>query len=569
MKLIELGADRSSFKTVRFRDHGITLIVGDAAKGNSKEGSSNGVGKTLSLGLVHHLLGAKPNAKLAAAVPDWIFRLTIRLKGKEHLIERSGDGGQIFLDGKQLKLSGLREWLDASGAFRLDEHVPGLSFRALFTRFARYQREDCSDPVRTFKEKPVDSLIYSLYLLGVDTALAVSKKQVRLELDKLQKSAKSWQTDPLIKSILRTGLQPKLRVEKLSREIESLRTSLEEFQVAADYRALENEANILTDEVRHFDQQIAVRQFQLEGISKAIRIEPDISRSDLLNLYQGLEATFKPEALKHFETVEKFHESLAGLRKTRLERDQVALIQQIKELERQRTTAIRARDERLATLKGKKALDEYAAIANELATLEEERNRLREFLALTENLKAKQQILRERVVEEDRSTTEYLATDPVAAPNHYFQKLAEILYPKAPSGILLENKISERSQSRYDLLVQIEGDDSDGINAARILCFDWLLLMHGSNHSMDFLWHDNRIFAHIDPAPRAAWFKMTASVSAAAGKQYLATINTENFNAMQPHLDEAEWERLRDSVCLTLRGDHAENKLLGIQFGGN
>jgi uncharacterized protein YydD (DUF2326 family) len=132
---------------------------------------------------------------------------------------------------------------------------------------------------------------------------------------------------------------------------------------------------------------------------------------------------------------------------------------------------------------------------------------------------------------------------------------------------LLENNFSEKSQSRYDLLVQIEGDDSDGINAARILCFDWLLLLHGSNHSMDFLWHDNRIFAHIDPAPRAAWFKMALDVSVAVGKQYFATINTENFNTMEPHLQEADWGALKDAVCVTLRGDQPENKLLGIQFG--
>jgi uncharacterized protein YydD (DUF2326 family) len=115
--------------------------------------------------------------------------------------------------------------------------------------------------------------------------------------------------------------------------------------------------------------------------------------------------------------------------------------------------------------------------------------------------------------------------------------------------------------------VQIEGDDSDGINAARIICFDWVLLMQGSNHTMGFLWHDNRLFADIDPGARAAWFRFVTTVLAGTGKQYIASLNTENFDAMKQYLDDDVAKTLTDSIRLTLRGDKAQNKLLGIQFG--
>jgi Uncharacterised protein conserved in bacteria (DUF2326) len=84
---------------------------------------------------------------------------------------------------------------------------------------------------------------------------------------------------------------------------------------------------------------------------------------------------------------------------------------------------------------------------------------------------------------------------------------------------------------------------------------------------MDFLWHDNRIFAHIDPAPRAAWFAVVVKASAESEKQYIASINTENFAAMQAHLNSGVWRTLGSAVRATLRGDRPENKLLGIQFG--
>jgi uncharacterized protein YydD (DUF2326 family) len=568
MKLNELSADRDSFKKIRFQRQGVTLVVGDASKENSKEGSSNGVGKTLCLGLIHHMLGAKPNVKLAAAVPEWMFRLSINIGDKEHLIERSGDGKRIYLDGKAEKLAAYREWLNECGAFRQDERVPGITFRSLFTRFARYLREDCIDPVKTHGEKPVDSLIRSLYLLGANTTLAVEKKDIRLALDRLQKSIKLWKTDPALVSILRTGLQPKLRLEKLSREIEELAINLDKFQVAENFRQLESEASQIVQEIRDIDKEIAIRQFQLEGIEKALRVTPDISRSDLLALYEGLQAAFRPESLAHFEAVEGFHSSLANIRRSRLANDRLSLLGDVRALQASRAKKIDDQQARQMSLKGKGALDEYALIANRKASLEEERARLNAYLALVTTNQQDQQSFRERLIEEDRVAADYLGTGPVDTSNQSFQRLTEILYPKAPSGILLESNTSERSQSRYNLMVQIEGDDSDGINAARLLCFDWLLFMHGANHTLDFLWHDNRLFAHIDPSPRAAWFRHVAAVSTSSGKQYIASINTENFDAMRAHLEPEIWESLKNAVAVTLRGDRPENKLLGIQFGG-
>lgn len=52
-----------------------------------------------------------------------------------------------------------------------------------------------------------------------------------------------------------------------------------------------------------------------------------------------------------------------------------------------------------------------------------------------------------------------------------------------------------------------------------------------------------------------------------SGKQYIASLNTENFNAMETTLSEIEMLELKSKIVLTLRGDKAENKLLGIQFG--
>lgn len=567
MKLIELGCDQPSFKTIRFNQEGLTLIVGDSPKDKKQSGSSNGVGKTLALGLIHHCLAANVDKKLKSAVPEWLFNLRFSLNRNEHCVERSGDGRKLMLDGKNISVTDLRRWLDDCGAFRIDSTIPGLSFRSLFKRFARHQREDCIDPIRTKKEPDFDALLRSLYLLGLDCSLAASKREHKKQLDTIKHTKDNWQHDQILKNLFRSGSQPKVRVEWLDREIPRLKSDMERFQVAENYRAIELQAGELTQRLRDIEKQIAILRFQVDGINKALAQQPDISNNDLLELYKGLQNVFKPEALAHFRSVEAFHFSLTTNRKIRLEQDRIRLDGEIREKEMQLKIISEQRDKQLQFLKGKRALDEYAALAKQLAELEEEQQRLNNYLSITANLQQQAQEIKEKEVEEDRITSNYLQTQPIAQADKFFSTYAERLYPRYPAGIVLENNLRD-NQIRYDFAVQIEGDDSDGINAARILCFDWLLLMQGANHTMGFLWHDNRMFADIDPPPRAAWFRHLLGSIPGTGKQYIATLNTENFDAMKDHLSSEEWTTLENSVCLRLRGDKPENKLLGIQFGG-
>lgn len=568
MKIIELGCNQASFKTLRFNPEGLTLIVGDGPKEKKNDGSSNGAGKTLALGLIHHCLGANVDARLKAAVPDWLFSLTFSLNRKEHRIERSGDSKKLTLDGNTITVTALRNWLDKCGAFRIDPSIPSLSFRSLFKRFARYQREDCIDPLRTTREPDFDARLRSLYLLGLDCSLAVSKRDHKIEFDNIKRTKDNWQHDQVLKDLFRSGSQPKVRAEWLEREIPRLKSDIESFQVAEDYRAIEIQAGELTQQMRAAEKQLAILRFQLDGIDKALAQQPDISRQDLLELFAGIEQIFKPEALAHFEHVEAFHSSLTTNRNVRLEQDKLHLQGEVSRIVTQGKIIAKQRDEKLQSLNGKRALDEYAALARQLAVLEEEHQRLSDYLNISANLQLVAQQIKEKRVEEDRMASNYLQSQPVENFDEYFTALAENLYPRHPAGLVLENNTGD-NQIRFDLTVHIEGDDSDGINAARILCFDWLLLMHGANHTMGYLWHDNRLFADIDPRPRAAWFKHVLLATPGTGKQYIASLNTENFDAMKEHLTDEECTALTNAIKLTLRGDRPENKLLGIQFGGS
>lgn len=562
MKIIELSANKPSFKTIHFNRNGLTLIRGSTNK--DADGSGNGVGKTLALGLVHHCLGAQVQSLLKEKIPDWVFTLRFEINGQEHCVERSGDGKFLLLDNNKISLKAYCEWLNKSGAFALSEKKDFLTFRSLIKRFSRYLKEDCNDPIKIYKEQDVEAYLRTFFLLGLDYEFINSKKIYKKRLDNLKTTIKNWEHDPVLHELFRAGHEPKLRLEWLQREIPSLENDLQHFDVAENYHDLLVTVQDKTNQLRSLEKEINTLQFQLDGIEKLLQQKPDISRNDLLQLYNGLQSIFKPDVLAHFETVELFHQTFFSNRIQRLETDKTQLMREIAKKEQERGLIGKSRDDLLKYLQGKRALDEYTALSNQLATFKAEHTKLEDYLSFIDKRNEELQQVKEIMLHEDSQASEYVKTNPHATYNAFFQSIAAKLYPKLTSGIILENNTGD-NQLRYQFKVQIEGDKSDGIGDARILCFDWLLLMRGQNHTIDFLWHDNRLFADMGENPRAAWFKeMLGSTS---NKQYIASINTENYESMKNYLDDSHKQALENSIVLDLMDDKPENKLLGIQFG--
>lgn len=565
MKLIELSADKPSFKTIRFNRNGLTLIRGSNKHTSGNDSSSgNGVGKTLALGLVHHCLGAKTRPVFKEKLSYWVFGLRFEINGQEHYVERSGDGKTILLDGKKQKnLTEYTDWLNQSGVFSLREKLELLTFRSLIKRFSRYEKNDCFDPLKTNKEDDAPALLRNFFLLGLDCEYVRQKITHKKRLDDLEKTIKLWKDEPTLHEVFRAGHEPKLRLQQLDREIPRLEIDLNKFDVAENYHELMIEAQSKTNQIRILEKEINTFKFQLDGIEKLLHQRPDISKNDLLKLYESLINIFNPDVLKHFEKVEEFHQKFLANRMRRLESDTCQLLKDVHQKEAALKLLCSQRDNLLKNLQGKRALDEYAAISNKIASFKAEREKLNDYLSFNDKRKEEIQKVKEIMVHEDALANAYVKTSPHSVYDEFFQRLAGKLYPKLSSGIILDNNTGKNSV-RYDLKVQIEGDSSDGIGGAKVICFDWLLLMQGKNHAVNFLWHDNRLFADMGENPRAAWFKEI--LDSPTDKQYIASINTENYDSMKKYLDDTHQKALEDAIVLDLYDDDVKNKLLGIQF---
>lgn len=565
MKLISLTCDKSEFKPFFFNESGVSIILGDGAKING--GTSNGVGKTLSLKLIHHCLGANTDPLLTKTVPEWIFTLHFKVGNNLYKVSRTGDGKNIWLLDKLISLKEYKIWLNEQDIFNLRDNIPDLTFRALVKRFTRMVKGDCEKATYTAKENEYPALLRTIFLLGIDYQLVLNKHLSKLELDKSTKLINQYKEDPILLDFFRAGTQPKVRLEFLEKEVPRLKEDINNFKVADDYRDIELEANKLTSFIRDisFEQEALVQQ--IHNLNQVIQDQPDITKNDLLELYQGIELLFKTEALQHFDAVERFHNNLSINRKQRLEEDKQQLHLRLEKLNDQRAISEKLRDEKVQYLHGKKALDDYVVLTQKLSQLTSEQERLTEYSEAISKLEKQKLEIKSRRLEDDRKATSYVESNPIEKFDHEFTKLANMLYPRVAAGITLSANNGDRNQIRYDLEASIEGDGSDGISDAVILCFDWVILTLGLNHSMKTLWHDNRLFADIDPKVRAKWLKYIALEAEKRGLQYIFSINTENFEAMEDYLSPDEFKNLESKQIIRLKGDTPENKLLGIQFG--
>ena len=75
MRLIELSANKPSFRTVRFNPRGPSFIVARQKdpESSDKKRTYNGVGKSLIIALVHFCLGSNKKPGFETALPGWEF----------------------------------------------------------------------------------------------------------------------------------------------------------------------------------------------------------------------------------------------------------------------------------------------------------------------------------------------------------------------------------------------------------------------------------------------------------------------------------------------------------------
>lgn len=575
MRLIRISANQRKFKAVTFNHVGLSFIVGVRTGSNedrqTHERSYNGVGKSLLAEIVHFCLGSNTNRAFQQYLVGWEFVLEFEINGQRSVVSRSTDKqNELILNGTQYKLKEFNELLENQVFDIPDIGTHDLSFRTLLPRFVRRGVRDYNDAKETNSDyEPYTTLLRNLFLLGIDIALVIKKYQLHSRQVEIKTFEKNFKKDPFIREYYTGNKDVDLQIKHLQAQIRRLDVDLAQFQVAEDFYDIERSANELNKHLRELKNQLVVIENALHNIDKSLQTRPDISDEKIRAVYGELLSAFRSDALQKLVDVREFHQKLIGSRVARLGQERVKLTARKLEVSTAVANLNNELDAKLSYLSDKRALDQYVTVNSQRSELQGKLHKLQDYQQLLQKSRDDLIHIRKELSEETIKAEEYLSDAKQERDENLalFTHLAKEFYPEAPAGITLKLNEAE-NKIRYDFDVRIEADGSDGINAVKIFCYDLAVLLMNHNHRMSFIWHDSRLFSDIDPRQRAVLFRLAHEYAQKSGKQYIATVNQDQIEAMRSEFSESEFVALfgNATTVLVLKDDGPESKLLGQQI---
>ena len=571
MKLIELTANKKSFKTIRFNEYGVSLIVAIRETQDARK-TYNSVGKSLAGYLVHFCLGATPSKDFKEKLADWEFTLKFKINSSLHTSTRKVSNFQkVILDDEEISLNTFKSKLSKE-VFEIPEGSKYLTFRSLISRFIRGKRDGYIHYDRFIEgenKNPVSQLINNAFLLGLDIQKVLKKNDLKETYDKTEKLKKNIQKDPIIRSFFGANQSKEdvdLRIHDLKSRIKKIDGSLRNFEVAEDYGTIKKEADELSKRLKSLRNQATKIRNSVANIDRSLVITPDISRSRLIKFYKEAYTELRDSVHKKLKEVELFNKKLIDNRIKRLSGQKGQLLGQLQNLDEEIAEVGQLENQKLQYLDTHGALDEFVALNKQLSEYNNNLEKIQEYQKLISEYENQLRELNKNFIDENIATDKYLKAKPALDRNiGVFKSLTQQFYSDKVAGIVVKNN-ERKNKIRYDIIAKIQDDAGDAVNEVKIFCFDWTILKNQFNHGVKFIFHDSRIIDGMDTRQIATILKIANKESNEHRFQYILSLNHNIVADLKKELTEEEYEEIiNDKIVLRLSDKADSEKLLGVQ----
>lgn len=571
MRLISLSANKSTFKKVEFtNESGLNFIIATQQETtSSKQGdTTNGVGKSLMIALIHFCMGSSNKEEFKDKLNGWIFTLEFKVKGVSYTAKRSCDNqGRIFLNGKDLSRTKFNTEME-SLLFNTPENVKYLTFRSLFPFFIRSNKKAYSEYNNPGNANTAYQIqLVNAYLLGLDIYLSDTKRNLRVEKERIKTLKGQLKKDDLLQGFFVGDRDSSLAKQELEDQIEKMEADLAEFRVAEDYAEINKEADLIKRKLKKISNKITLSKNRIENIELSRKISPDIKKENIEQIYKEASVIIKEEFIKELSELEKFYHHLTTSREKRLSEQKGELLRQLELLKEDQKKFGDELDEKLQYLGAHQALDVFLRLSNKLGDLKAQKDSITKYDDLLKEYDKTSLKIEEDLIEELKKTDLFLeeSQSVVKVLNDYFRNLSKRFYPNSPAGIIVSNNKGD-NQIRYDIDAKIEADASDGIFSVKTFCYDLTMLIEGYSHNIDFLFHDSRLLDGIDPRQKSELFLVLNEQIDSANKQYILTLNQNQIEEVKEILSDEQFKSIiTNNVILNLGDSSPEEKLLGIQ----
>jgi uncharacterized protein YydD (DUF2326 family) len=587
--IVSIESSLPTFKSVRFQA-GLNVLLADTQPDSTDKQTRNSAGKTSLIEIIHFLMGSncdKDSLFRTAALIEHTFAGSFVVAGEPFTVQRGGaEPSKIFLlaggDRDDLpkrtdKPSGRlfisnTNWriflghamfgmpADVNGTAFEDPGTP--SFRSLFSYFARRRHSGAFlYPERQAEQQQRGDWQVNLsYLLGLDWQIPFEFQKVRgreRTLEELKKAAKGGAFGDVLGSV--AELRPQVTIAET--KAEKLRAQLANFEVLESYRDLSRRAAKAKNDMQALGRESVGLHETLEHLERALAVETPPSQSDLQKLYAATGIELPGLALRRFEEVNQFYDSVVQNRRAHLAREIAETKSQINDSEGRLASLDAERRDILLTLEGRGALEDFVNLQRDLATLEASAASLRERYKAAEILEGEStqldldRVNLKRRLQEDHQQRKAALDEAILL---IADAISELYDDRTGRFVV------EATENGPEFRISIEGDRGGGISNIEIFCLDLALLQLTRDRcgGPGFLIHDSHLFDGVD-ARQIARALLLGSRAAAGDLQYIVTMNSDIFDSL-PLPAEID----RDKVVLKTRlSDETETGgLFGFRF---
>lgn len=573
-----------SFKNLEFHS-GLNLVLAEKTPGATERQTRNRAGKSSITEIIHFLMAGtleKNSIFRDVHLKDYSFGLEFDLGGHRVAMEREAESHSVLTvaggeyghwpiqpsvdtrTGKNMIKNSLWKIVLGKILFELPESEEkyGPTFRSLFSYFVRRQSVlGFTDPFRQNEhQQPYDQQVAISYLIGLDWTIPQKWQSIR-EQEKSLKALRKAAREGALGDIISTTSDLRTKLTVAEARAEQLRRSTAEFKILPEYRELEQEASDLTRQINRLVDENTMDRQLIDDLEESLQEEAPPPDTKLEEMYREAGVVLPALALKRFEDVRAFHQSVLANRHSYLRGEISASRRRIEHREGTIKKHEVRRSQIMGILQSHGALDHFARLQEELARLETDVENLRQRYAIAEKLETgktdldleRQQLLR-RLRQDHNEQSDILRMAILA-----FEEISNALYEDAGSLVISESLNGPKFE------VQIHGKRSSGISNMQVFCFDMMLMRFCAERGIGpgFLFHDSHLFDGVDERQVAKALQLGAKMADSLGFQYIVTMNEDALPAELP-----EDFDLEQYIMPTRLTDATEDGgLFGIRFG--
>lgn len=563
--LKSLGSDDPRFKNLTFHK-GMNLVLAEKTHHSSDTDSRNGAGKTSIVRLLRYLLGGKRNEwiKSLAEYTESAFWTDIQGAIGEIHIRREA-GSTSVLAGTSTYSS--NEWREKSGELLLGwpaSHDKPTAQQV----FSQLLRTSFDSPTKIDSyESDLETGIRIAYFLGMpDTTL--QKPIQAANFKKNKKIFKKAIDHGILANMAASKAECEAELFKLEDQLQKRRSALAEFKVDESYAGHQQAADELSAEIAALnDQNIALKRRKRYLANTMTTEMPAKQDNDemltrLKRLYAEAGVMIVTDALKPFNDVIQFHESVARNRRHFLEDEFEKVTEaltaneaRIKMLDDERSTIMKLLDQSMAL----ETFSEAQQDCNEIAARIE---RLKDMLQDYERLDDMDSTLRKMEVEANDAMRLGLkeSNDSVKLASQMYSNLCSEVYTDRAGSLLLDLT----DAGILKVMPKIEGDASKGIAEVSIFLFDITCIAVGMKNGTTpgILVHDSQLFDSMDDRQLASCLNIGARLAEEYDFQYIVTLNTDRLESAE----KIGFDRSDYPISVSLTDSGETGGLFGFRF---